>query len=517
MTRRAFLSAAPAFVTFGQSGGAGVSIELRPQEAGAGISPHLYGHFIEHLGGVIYGGVWVGRQSKIPNVNGLRKTFIDDMKRIQAPNLRWPGGCFADGYHWRDGVGAPHERPRTYNFWHPRVPKGFNDTETNQFGTHEFLELCERIGCEPYLAANVGTGTPREWYDWIQYCNAPEGTVSQAAERAANGRARPFNVRFWGVGNESWGCGGFFRPQEYANEYRRFVSQLPRYNDMFLIAAGPSGGDLNWTRGFLETMPPSFYRGRVPMHGWALHYYTSFRESNNRSKEFSAEHWNAVIENGRRIENLIESHWKIMGEHDKEHRIKLVIDEWGTWYPTGDEVRPEYILSQQVTLRDAVHAAMNLDIFHRHAEKIAMANIAQTVNCLHSLFLADGDKFVRTPAYHVYEMYMPHLGARVIPCRIPEMKNGLMGSASIKGGRVTLTLANPSLDTSFDASVQLAGASAVEAGGRVLTDSDMRAANTFDAPERIKPAPLRVSVAGGKLAATIPPKSVASIGIRLAT
>jgi len=263
-------------------------IDLAVDRPGAVITPAIYGHFIEHLGGVIYDGLWVGRESKIPNVDGLRRQFVDDMKRLGAPALRWPGGCFADGYHWRDGIGPAASRPRTYNFWESRMPPGMHATETNQFGVHEFMHLCRLVGAEPYLAANVGSGTPREFHDWVSYCNAPSGTERLAAERAANGDAAPFGVKYWGVGNESWGCGGDMKPGEYAEQYRRFVTQFPAYVEPFLIATGPRGHsrdmDLGWTTGFFEAMQGS----RSPLHGFSPHFYTDFRSNPMRVADFTA-------------------------------------------------------------------------------------------------------------------------------------------------------------------------------------------------------------------------------------
>ena len=264
MKRRTFLSLsalAPlnALVPSSWAATSDASVEIDPSAEGPTISPHVQGQFIEHLGGVIYDGVWVGPTSKIPNINGLRKQFVDDMKRINVPNFRWPGGCFADGYHWRDGTGASAKRPHTYNYWQYAMPKGADATESNRFGIHEFIELCRLTGAEPYLAANMGSGSPQEFHDWVSYCNAPQGTVSLATERAANGDPTPFNVRWWGVGNESWGCGGDMTPTEYATLYRRFATQFPAYSPKpFLVAVGPRGHskdlDLTWTTGFLEAM-----------------------------------------------------------------------------------------------------------------------------------------------------------------------------------------------------------------------------------------------------------------------
>lgn len=526
---------------------ADATVEVDADKPGAEISRHLYGHFIEHIGGVIYGGVWVGRDSKIANIGGIRKRFIDDMRRISAPNMRWPGGCFADGYHWRDGIGPATRRPRTYNFWQPWMPKGMpkempkgmpkgvpkdaDASEPNQFGTHEFMHACKLIGAEPYVAGNLGTGTPRELYDWVSYCNAPADRSSLGAERAANGQTEPFSVSYWGIGNESWGCGGNFKPEQYAAEYRRYVSQFPSYNREFLIAAGPNADDYNWTRGFFESIPARFYRGILgrpgQLHGWALHYYTRDRKGNSPALGFTPDHWYRILNSGVEMEKLITNHWKIMGDYDKDRVVKLVIDEWGVWYPTGAEVRPEYLFSQMMTLRDALHTAMHLDIFQRHADKIAMANVAQTINCIHSLFLADGDRFVRTPAFHVFEMYKPHMGARMAPARFEAEPirfgsgdtsgeiAGLIGSASVKPGGITITMSNPSLDRELRVAIRLRGATVKEAKARVLSDPDMEARNTFERPDALVPGDWPVNVSGtSDLRMVMPAKAVAMIQVR---
>jgi len=332
--------------------GADAEIVLSPDKAGDVINPNIYGHFIEHLGGVIYDGVWVGRNSPIPNIDGIRKQFVDDMKVIAAPNLRWPGGCFADGYHWRDGIGKA--RPRTYNFWQRRMPAGTHATETNQFGIHEFMHLCRLIGAEPYVAANVGSSTPAEFHDWVSYCNAPAGTLTLADERAKNGDAQPFNIQYWGVGNESWGCGGMMRPEEYAQKYRQFVTQLPNYKEPFLVATGPRGHsadeDIGWTTGFFEGM-----RGSDPPNGFSIHFYTDLRPTPLKAADFNVPEWYEVLLRGVRIDRVITDHWQEMGKFDSKRRTKLVVDEWGVWYKPGEELTPSYILSQPITMRDAVH------------------------------------------------------------------------------------------------------------------------------------------------------------------
>ncbi len=511
-----------------RGGAADVEIELRPKEPGVVISKHLYGHFIEHLGGVIYDGIWVGPQSKVPNVAGIRKQFIDDMKRIGAPNLRWPGGCFADGYHWRDGIGPRDRRPRGYNYWQAEMPPGVHPPETNHFGTHEFMRLCREIGAEPYLAANMGSGSPREFHDWVTYCNAPAAAASLASERAANGDPEPFQVTYWGVGNESWGCGGNMLPQEYAPLYYKFTSQVPAYRPVYLVAVGPRGHsadmDLGWTTGFFQTIGR-----RRPPDGFALHFYSDFRRPEFKAGDFTPDQWHMVLHEGTRTEQVILAHWNEIGKYDTARRTRLVVDEWGTWYrPGATDLAPTFLLSQVGTLRDAVHAAITFDIFNRHGDKIAMANIAQTVNCLHSLFWAIEDKFVRTPTYYTFELYQPHMEGRLVPAAIhaPEMKivrrNGesaalamVAGSASVKDGRVTLTLTNASLDTAASVRIRLDGVQAREVRGRVLTHADMRAANTFERPAQVQPAALPAALKGGGVEAVIPSKSVAALEIRL--
>jgi len=533
MHRRTFVSAAAAAGVGVLAGSrsaiaADAEIVVSPAAEGPVINPHVYGHFIEHLGGVIYDGIWVGPDSKIPNVGGIRQQFASDMKRIAAPNLRWPGGCFADGYHWRDGIGPAAKRPRTYNFWEPRMPAGVRATETNHFGIHEFIRLCRVVGAEPYVAANVGSSNPQEFYDWVLYCNAPQGTVSLADERAKNGDAEPFAVKYWGVGNESWGCGGNMTGSEYATEYRKFVTQFPTYTRPYLVAAGPRGHsadmDLGWTEGFFEGLQGH----RVRADGFALHYYTDFRQTGEDGARFDAKGWYAVLHKGIRIDRIIEDHWRLMDRYDPEHHTRFVIDEWGNWYKGGTELGPAYLLSQTITLRDALHSAMTFDIFNRHAEKIEMANVAQTINCLHSLFAAVEDRYTRTPTYYVFELYRRHMGARLVPMQVaaPDLTvpllegsgrlPGLSGSASIRDRRLTLTLTNPSLDAAVSARIRVAVGRVAEGRGTVLTHEDMRATNTFDDPDNVSLSALAVEVSGDAAHVTVPRKAVVALDLMLA-
>lgn len=518
---------------FGQST-QDVVARLRLDQPGPQISRHIYGQFIEHLGGVIYDGIWVGPESKIPNIRGIRQAFVEAMKQIRVPNFRWPGGCFADEYHWRDGIGPREQRPRTYNMWQADYPGKDKGVEPNAFGTHEFIDLCRLTGAEPYLAANVGSGSPREFHEWVLYCNAPEGTVSVADLRVRNGAKEPFNVRYWGVGNEPWGCGGNFKPEEYATEYRRFVTQYPyAYGQPFLIAAGPNGGardgHLSWTRGFFQAMQG--HGPRLLPHGWALHYYTGQRRSAKLPAN-SPDRFYDVLEAGLRMDTLIEEHWKVMGEFDKEHRTKLVVDEWGVWQPREEQqvLGPRYVLSQHGTLRDALHAALTLDIFNRHAEKLAMCNLAQTINCLHSLFAARGDQFVRLPTYYVFAMYQPHMDARRLPLEMEAgtftAKSGqetvtlprLAGSASRSDQSVLVTLVNPHLEMPVRLRVELSGGQAREARAQVLTHEDPYVEHDVGKPEVVQPRPLRVDLnsAGTVLSVEVPAHAVVAIQLRVA-
>ncbi|MCU1263524.1 MAG: Alpha-N-arabinofuranosidase, partial [Bryobacterales bacterium] len=403
MQRRTLLKTA-AFSGLGALAGqpllaADAEIELSPGRTATEIARDIYGHFIEHLGGVIYDGIWVGKDSKIPNQDGIRRQFIDDMRGLGVPNLRWPGGCFADTYHWRDGVGPAARRPRTATYWGSNLPPALHGAEPNWLGTHEFMELCRATGAAPYLAANLASGSPQEFHDWLSYCNAPAGTVTLADERVANGAREPFNVRYWGIGNEVWGCGGMLNPKEYASFYKLFTSQIPPYGKPYLVACGPrghsAGGDVNWTSGLLEALQNE--RRPVPMSGLSLHFYTDFRGARMSSAESTPEEWYAVIKEGSLLEEVILDNWAVMGKFDPSRRVKLIIDEWGVWYAHSPEIAPGFNLAQTVTLRDAVVTAMHFDIFNRHADKVAMANVAQTINCLHSLFMAHEDKYVRTP------------------------------------------------------------------------------------------------------------------------
>ena len=506
------------------------------------IPPELHGHFVEHLGGVVYDGVWVGEGSKVPNVGGVRKSLIDALRAIGPPVVRWPGGCFADSYNWRDGIGPRAERPRRANFWidssdWPKTcPDGPWKYDTNEFGTNEFIRFCRLTGAQPYLAVNLRSLSAQDFTDWVDYCNATAATTTLADARAASGERVPFGVRSWGVGNESWGCGGNFRPEEYAAEYRRFVEWVPRYGvPLSFIASGPNGGDIDWTRRFFAAIAERRALGRV--WGWALHHYSwnvtggrtsNWREGKSDAVTYPVDEWYELLQEAGRIETLITDHWAAMGEVDKPHRVKLAVDEWGAWYRPGTEVHPTHLFGQQSTMRDALLAGLSLDTFNRHADKVAMANIAQLINCLQSLFLAHEDRFVTTPTYHVFDMYRAHQRGRAVRTAFsapsvsytrngkPATLSGLSGSASLHDRHLILTVTNPDVREAREAAVNLRGATASNISLTWLAADDIHAVNSFDAPNRIAPREERIAAPrSGPLVHAFAPASVTRLRIDL--
>lgn len=526
-------------------------IDILPSEPIATISPEIYSHFIEHLGGVIYDGVWVGERSKIPNRNGIRTAFIEAMRAVEAPVLRWPGGCFAESYDWRDGIGPAARRPERSAFW--------DQEDTNRYGTHEFMQTCRAIGCQPYLAGDLRSLPARDFYQWIEYCNAPAGPNALATERAANGDRDPFDVQYWGVGNESWGCGGNLTPEEYGAKYRDFTTWYPRYggeapagaepsrrHDLKLIACGPNGDDIAWTRGVMRSLTAA----HLP-YGLSVHYYTSGdpkRFAHGDALQFDDAQYYDLLTRGSYMENVITNHWGALAEVDTQHKVKLIVDEWGAWYGKSTELPrvpsgPEYNLSQQSTMRDALLTGITLDIFQRHADKVAMANVAQSINCIHSLMLAREDKFTVTPTFHVFQMYLPHRNAQSLRVEFsaPSIANtlatlspvggnsatgstapatrlaGLSGSASIKDKTMTLTVVNPHLDQPLTTEIALHGMSITAVRGTVLASPNIHDHNDFDYPNAVHPgaAPTEAP-AGGRLTHTFPAASVTCLTLTVA-
>ncbi|MDI9430369.1 MAG: alpha-L-arabinofuranosidase C-terminal domain-containing protein [Planctomycetota bacterium] len=507
--------------------GSRCKIDVLLNEPIGAISPDIFGHFAEHIGGVIYDGIWVGEESAIPNYAGVRKALVDCMRRLRPSVVRWPGGCFADSYNWRDGVGPRHQRPSRANFWINTgflqgVPDGPAKYEPNHFGTDEFITFCRLIDAEPYLAANVRGLSARDFHEWVEYCNAPAGATTLARQREAHGFRDPFRVRFWGVGNESWGCGGDFTPQEYATEFRRFTSWVPHFDVApSFIAAGPNSWDESWTRGFFEalTRRGKGYLNRV--YGWGLHYYCG--TAGKGALDFGPDDWYELLRKGAAMDRLIRNHWTAMGEFDADHRVKLAIDEWGTWHPAGTEVHRTHLFGQTSTLRDALVAALTLDIFNRHADKVVMANIAQLVNNLQSLFLAHEDQFITTPNYHVFEMYAAHQKGQSVRTEFsaPDIHqgdgalSGLAGSASLHGKRLVLTVVNPSITETRETEILIPGATVREASVRTLSHHDIRAHNSFENPNVLIPLDGRTRITGSDLIYAFPPASAVRLTLDL--
>lgn len=483
-------------------------ITVNPDRSLGTISRNLYGHFSEHLGRCIYGGIYVGEDSPIPNVNGMRTDVVEALKAIRVPVLRWPGGCFADEYHWQDGIGPKAERTRMVNTNWGHV------VEDNSFGTHEFLELCRQVGCAPYINANVGSGTVREMAEWVEYLNSP-GDSTVVRRRWANGRKEPWGVKYWGVGNESWGCGGNMRPEYYADEYRRFQTYCRDYpgSKLYRIACGANTDDYRWTEVLMDRA------GRF-MDGLSLHYYTLTGptwEEKGRALTFSKGEYYELLHRGAYMDTLITNHSKIMDRFDPEKRVGLIVDEWGAWYLVEEGTNPGF-LYQQNAMRDAVLAAMHLNIFNRHCDRVAMANIAQTVNVLQSVILTDGEQMVLTPTWHVFDLYSAHHDAQAADCfvetdRIGEGKwqvDRVSASASVKDGAITLTLANLSMDEAADVTIRVPNTGKVS--GRILA-AEAHAHNDFDASPVASAEYADFKASAGEIAASLPPCSVAALTI----
>jgi alpha-N-arabinofuranosidase len=471
------------------------------------ISRHIYGHFGEDLGRNIYDGFWTRAGTGQWH---LRDDVIEALRRIQVPNLRWPGGCFADYYHWRDGIGPRDQRPRMVNTIWGGV------TEDNSFGTHEYMELIQRLGAEPFIVGNVGSGTVEEMSKWWEYLHAPTGSPLGDA-RAANGHSEPFNVRFWGVGNESWGCGGAMTPQAYADAYKRYAEYL-RGSTPFRIAAGPNADDYAWT----ETMMRE--AGRM-IDGLDLHNYTvaGTWATKGRAAEFTEQGWFTAMQRAERMDTLITRHATIMDQYDPAKRVWLIVGEWGMWHDPEPGSTPGF-LYQQNTLRDAVVAGLHLNIFNSHADRVRMANLAQTVNVLQSVILTQGEQMILTPTYWVFDMYKVHQDATLLPLSVRadtytfsgQSVPAISASASKdRDGRIHLTLVNldPNRGRTVQIDVRGQGVSAV--AGRVLTAPAMNAHNTFEQPNTVQPVDLRgARLSGNVLTLDLPSKSVVAVELR---
>jgi len=466
---------------------------------GATISRHVYGHFAEHLGRCIYGGFWVGEDSEVPHVRGIRSDVVDALRAIAIPNLRWPGGCFADDYHWRDGIGPRDARPRMVNsHWGDVV-------EDNAFGTHEFMDLCELLGAEPYVSANIGSGTVREMSEWVEYLTRADDSP-MATLRRENGRDEPWRVPFWGLGNEAWGCGGNLRVEQFASLARQYATYARNQggNALYRVAAGAADADYHWTETLMRSLgdlaaDPAAPAG--PFQAVSLHYYTMSGPWSDKgaATDFTTDEWYRTMARARYMDELLTRHSTVMDRHDPHRKVGLVVDEWGTWWNVEPGTNPGF-LYQQNTLRDALVASLHLDAFHAHADRVVMANIAQTVNVLQAMILTDPDAgaLVLTPTYHVFSMNVGHHDAAALAVHLRDVETRqvdgaelpmLSASASVKDDAALVSLSN--LDTDADRTVvlDLRGRDVVGHAARVLTAPTLHAHNTPADRDAVAPAP----------------------------
>lgn len=517
------MTTVPAFSTVRAETVKAPSVALDSAKAGPIISHDIFGQFAEMLGEGIYGGVWVGPDSTIPNVRGIRTDVVEALRRLRVPNVRWPGGCFADEYHWRDGVGPAASRRMRLNAAWGGTP------EPNAFGTHEFMDFVEQIGSEAYISVNVGSGTVEEAADWLEYMTADEST-SLGRERAGNGRAKPWRVKYLGVGNESWGCGGSFTPAGYVEKLKQFASFIHSYhpeqktslfapnpNAMRFIAVGQGLGATAFTE---EVM--SAYKARtIPfwsISGLSLHHYSHIGPfpMADDSVSFGEKEYAQLLKKSLTMEDMIAEHGAIMDRYDPEKKVAMVIDEWGAWLRPLPG-RPMTNLRQQGTLRDAILAAVNLNIFARHADRVRMANIAQMVNVIQAMILTDKDKMLLTPTYHVFRMYTPFQDAQLIPLAVTasaftaggvSLPNVDAIAAKAKDGTIWIAITNLNPTDEVDLSFHLQGSSDSDAVGEVLTAPAVNAANTFEAPNAAQPRPMKAHAEHGVLPLRLPAKSV---------
>ena len=485
-----------------------ISMLINAKDKIAYIHPEIYGHFSEHLGRCIYNGIYVGEDSDIPNVKGIRSDIIEAFKNIKLPVLRWPGGCFAEQYHWQNGIGEKASLKKTINTdWGGVI-------EDHSFGTHEFMELCNQVGCQPYIAGNLSSGTVEELAQWVEYITF-DGLSDMSNLRRKNGQDKPWQLKYLGVGNENWGCGGNMRPEYYADEYRRYQCFCHNYsgNKLYKIACGPSCADYNWMEVMMKQLDPSV------VQGIALHYYTMpIWPAMESATEFDDTLYYETIAAANFLDELLTRHTEIMNRYDPECKIGLVVDEWGCWHEVAPGTNPAF-LYQQNTMRDAMVAAISLNLFNRHSKRVVMANLAQAVNVLQALILTENEKLVKTPTYHVFDLYKEHQGGEALYCytdtvNLYEKKNTpmLSSSASIKGGTMTITLANCSPYEEAQVSCTLNYFNGTQAAARILT-GDSHAYNDFDQPDKVKITEHPVLLHAHLLSVSLPPCSVVSIQI----
>jgi len=498
-----------------------VELAVDTAKAGAKIDRNIFGQFAEHLGHGIYEGIWVGTDSKIPNTRGIRNDVVAALKALKVPNVRWPGGCFADEYHWRKGIGA--QRPVTLN------PNWGGVTEPNTFGTHEFMDFLEQIGSEAYVSVNVGSGTPQEAAEWLEYLTTAQQTAL-AKERAVNGHAAPFKVGYLGIGNESWDCGGNMTSDYYLSQmkiYSRFVRNFnPEQQEkshMLKIAVGPGGGEARWTE-WTETIMKAYqhHTWSWDIDGLSMHNYTVVKwPPAFKSVGFGETEYAQILKSTLEMEELINKHSAIMDKYDSQKKVALVVDEWGGWYAPVPGSNPGFLV-QQNSIRDAILAALNLNTFARHADRVRMANIAQMINVLQAMIITDKGNMFVTPTYYVFKMYVPFQDATFVPVTFDAgtYTNGNISlprvdaiAAKDKTGKVWLEITNVDPNQSAEVEVGVVGIAAKSAVGETLTAPRVDSVNTFDAPNAVAPKPISAKVQGGKLTLKVEPKSVTVISV----
>jgi alpha-N-arabinofuranosidase len=476
------------------------------------ISRHIYGHFSEHLGHCIYGGYWVGEDSEIPNTRGIRNDVVEALRNVNIPNLRWPGGCFADEYHWMDGIGPRENRPKMINTHWGGV------TEDNSFGTHEFFDLCRQLNAEPVICGNVGSGTVEEMSKWVEYINSDN--ISPMADlRRKNGQEKAWGIKYWDVGNENWGCGGHMTPEFYADQFRRYATYCRNYgeNRLLKIAGGAGGDNYKWTETLMKEIPHRM------MWGISLHHYTTNWRSKGSATEFGEDLYFDILERCLNIAEVIDKHMAIMDKYDPEKRVALVFDEWGTWYDVEPGTNPGFLF-QQNTIRDALMAGLTLNYLNERCERIKMANIAQTVNVLQALIFTKEDKILLTPTYHIFEMYKVHHDATLLPLQIDcgdyeyngKKLPALSASASKnKDGILHISVVNIHPEEDAELKIDLIGTGLKDVSGRILTSDNFTDHNTFENPEKVKPEIFKdIKIKKNEVTGTIPAKSVVVLEIK---
>jgi len=511
------LGFAVAIPAAGQEARVSARATLRADRPGPPIHKEIFGQFAEHLGTGIYGGVWVGPESRIPNVRGIRKDVVAALRNLKVPVVRWPGGCFADEYHWREGVGPRATRPVKVNTNWGGV------TESNAFGTHEFMDFAEQIGADAYVTGNVGSGTPQEMAEWVEYMTAPAGSL--AKERARNGHAAPWKLPYFGIGNELWGCGGNMRVEYAVDVTRRYSTfiKVPFGTRTMKMASGSSDNlepeaEYIWTEGMMKDASRRF-------DGFGIHYYTFPDGIDNKKSatDFDETSWARTMAETLKIDGYIQKHAAIMDKYDPKKRVAMAVDEWGTWW-AATPGSPRGFLQQQNTMRDAVVAALNIDIFTRYGDRLRMANIAQMINVLQAMILTDGPKMVLTPTYHVFEMYKPFQDAVSLPIELttPDYEQGgykvpAVSAAAARGkdGLTYVALTNVDPRKPATLTMTIAGASATQVSGRVLTAPTIQSYNDFAHPEVVRPAAFTgATLSGDTLRVELPAHAVVVLTLR---